>query len=270
MGEISLQGTKSDRLKKCPGMVSDETRLELNRKYFAREIDRQRRAYEGDDSSPRARLWRARCACAAATLEKALPPGSRILDVGCGTGELSHRLAKSGFQVSAVDLVAEMIEQASKSSSEVEWINAPFSDNLAPRKSFDAVVSLGYLEYQERSGKELVRMHRLLKPGGLLLLSVPNTLSEQFGFGLRRALFRAGKEPATTPVRHTYTPERLQRQLGMAGFILLDYIWLSSASKEQALAGSRERKFWPHRVRDRLRAEMLTLSRSYHPRDTAP
>ena len=251
-------------------MVSDETRLEFNRGYFSREIDRQQRAYRGNDSSPRARLWRARCASAAATLEHALPPGSRILDVGCGTGELAHRLADSGFQVSGVDLVAEMLEQASDVPSEVEWIHAPFSDKLAPRRSFDAVVSLGYLEYQERSGKELVRMHRLLKPGGLLLLSVPNTLSEQFGFGVRRALFRAGKEPAYTPVRHTYTPERLQRQLGMAGFILMDYIWLSSASGEQALNRSRERRFWPHRVRDRLKAEMLTLSRSYHPRDITP
>lgn len=251
-------------------MVSDERRLELNRQYFAEEVDSLWRAYSAGEPSPRSRLWKARSASAAATLEKLLPTGSRILDIGCGTGVLAHRLAERGFQVTAVELVEEMLERARRTPSEVEWIHAPFSDQVAPKRSFDAVVSLGYLEYQERSGKELVRMNRLLKPGGLLVLSVPNTLSEQFGFGLRRAVFRAGKEPENVPIRHSYTPERLQRQLGMAGFILMDYLWMSSASTEQALSRSRERKFWPHRVRDRLQAEMLTLSRSYQPADTRP
>ena len=251
-------------------MVSDERRLELNLQHFSQQVEKNWRAYTDPQPSPRARLWRGRIASALATLQANLSPGARVLDIGCGTGELALALAASGFEVTAVDLVEGMFERAKSTPSNVAWMSAPFSDRIAPRQSFDAVVGLGYLEYQERSGKELVRMHRLLKPGGLLLLSVPNTLSEQFGFGLKRALFRAGKEPETVPVRHSYTPERLQRQLGMAGFILMDYCWLSSSSGTQTLNKSRERKFWPHRVRDRLQAEMLTLSRSYCAADTAP
>lgn len=249
-------------------MVSDERRLELNLQLFSGQVETAWRAYTDPEPDPRARLWRSRTASALATLRSTLPKGARVLDVGCGTGELARGLDSSGFQVTAVDLVEGMLGRAREVSSAVDWVHAPFTDRIAPKQTFDAIVSLGFLEYQERSGKELVRMHRLLKPGGLLLLSVPNTLSEQFGFGLYRALFRAGKEPETIPVRHSYTPERLQRQLGMAGYILMDYCWLSSVSGEQTLAQARDRKFWPHRVRDRLQAEMLTLSRSYCPKDT--
>ncbi len=251
-------------------MVSDERRLQLNELYFSEEVDRLSRAYNDRDPSARARLWRARSDSAAATVESNLAKGARILDVGCGVGTLARRLDRNGYSVTAVDLVGGMLEKAREVSSGVEWIHAPFGDQVAAKKSFDAVVCLGYLEYQERSGKELVRMHRLLKPGGLLILSVPNTLSEGFSFGLRRAMFRAAKEPESIPVRHSYTPERLQRQLGMAGFIFMDYLWLSSTSGEEALSKTRDRKFWPHRIRDRLRAEMLTLSRSYQPSDTLP
>lgn len=250
-------------------MVSDERRLELNRQLFSGQVEMAWRAYTDPDPDPRSRLWRSRTASALATLRLALPQGAKVLDIGCGTGELARGLDASGFQVTAVELVEGMLERAKETPSDVDWLHAPFTDRVAPKQTFDAIVSLGYLEYQERSGKELVRMHRLLKPGGLLVLSVPNTLSEQFGFGLYRALFRAGKEPEGIPVRHSYTPERLQRQLGMAGYILMDYCWLSSASAEQTLAQARDRKFWPHRVRDRLQAEMLTLSRSYCPSDTS-
>jgi hypothetical protein len=115
----------------------------------------------------------------------------------------------------------------------------------------------------------LVRMGRLLKPGGKLVLSVPNTLSAQFGFGIRRAAYRLGKEPEGQMVRHSFTPERLQRLLGMAGYILMDYEWLASDSGPLALGRDRPRDFWRHRLKDRLKPEMLTLSRTYVKADTA-
>jgi 2-polyprenyl-3-methyl-5-hydroxy-6-metoxy-1,4-benzoquinol methylase len=192
-----------------------------------------------------------------------------VLDVGCGTGPLALALAEKGYRVTAVDLVEAMLEHGRLANPEVNWIHAPFTDSVGERRSFDAVAALGYLEYQERSGKELVRMGRLLKPGGLLILSVPNTLSGQFAFGASRAAFRMGKEPESTMVRHSYTPERLQRQLGMAGYILMDYQWLGPDSQPVALGQSRERPFWSHRLKNRLKPEMLTLSRTYRKSDTA-
>lgn len=252
-------------------MVSDERRLQLNREFFGGQVRRQREAYTSARPDPLQGLWRARVASSMATLRTHLGPGAAVLDVGCGTGPLAIPLAREGFQVTAVDLIEDMIAlgRQEDGGSEVNWIHAPFADGLAPRGSFDAVVALGYLEYQERAGKELIRMGRMLKPGGLLVLSVPNTLSEQFAFGAARAVFRLGKEPENTRVRHSYTPERLQRQLGMAGFIFMDYQWLDQRTPALALGRDRHRHFWHHRIRDRLKPEMLTLSRTYLPADTA-
>ena len=252
-------------------MVSDERRLQLNREFFSGQVQLQREVYTSAWPDALQRLWRARVASSLVTLRTNRAPGATVLDVGGGTGAVSIPLARDGFQVTAVDLIEDMIAlgRREEGGSEVNWIHAPFADGLAPRGSFDAVVALGYLEYQERAGKELVRMGRMLKPGGLLVLSVPNTLSEQFAFGAARAVFRLGKEPETTRIRHSYTPERLQRQLGMAGFIFMDYQWLDDRTPDLALRRERQRYFWHHRIRDRLKPEMLTLSRTYRSADTA-
>lgn len=249
-------------------MVSDERRLQINRDLFAGRIQRQKLAYETARPEGWQKLWRARLASSIATLSSLLPSGSAVLDVGCGTGQLALALAQKGYQVTAVDLIDGMLDGGRQANPDVRWVNAPFSDSVAPRGSFDAVVALGYLEYQERAGKELVRMGRLLKPGGLLLLSVPNTLSRQFGFGAARAVFRLGKEPEGFTIRHSFTPERLQRLLGMAGYILMDYQWLSPDSEPMALGKGRQRSFWKHRIKDRFQPEMLTLSRTYQRADT--
>jgi 2-polyprenyl-3-methyl-5-hydroxy-6-metoxy-1,4-benzoquinol methylase len=250
-------------------MVSDERRLQLNRQRFSGQIQLQRQAYETSQPQDWQKLWRVRQASALATLSALLPPAARVLDVGCGTGQLALALAAQGYRLTAVDLIEGMLEAGRQANPDIEWVHAPFSDRLAPRATFDAVVALGYLEYQERTGKELVRMGRLLKPGGLLLLSVPNTLSRQFGYGVTRALYRLGKEPESFAVRHSFTPERLQRHLGMAGYILMDYEWLSPDSLPVCLRKDRARPFWAHRVRDRFQPEMLTLSRSYRRADTS-
>ena len=170
-----------------------------------------------------------------------------------------------------MELIPEILEEAKRrTSAAVNWVNQPFDLKVGEIGSFDAVLSLGFLEYQERAGKELVRMRRMLKPGGLLVLSVPNTLSPRFHYGLTRALFRLGKEPEEIPVRHSFTPERLQRCLGMAGFILLDYEWLPPGEGSEPLDKERERDFLVHRMKLRTAEEMLTLSRTYTDADVTP
>ena len=113
-------------------------------------------------------------------------------------------------------------------------------------------------------------MRRMLKPGGMLVLSVPNTLSQRFHYGLTRAYFRLAKEPEQIAIRHSFTPERLQRCLGMAGFILLDYEWLLPGEGEEPLCKDRDRDFLVHRMKLRTAEEMLTLSRSYTEADVTP
>ena len=57
-----------------------------------------------------------------------LPPRSRILDIGCGTGRHSIELARRGYQVTGVDISSGMLTEAKKRAEEagvsVEWVHA--------------------------------------------------------------------------------------------------------------------------------------------------
>lgn len=249
-------------------MVSDERREQLNYAYFSNQVDRSRRVYTDATPSFQQRLVRHRADRVVATLSHLLAPGARVLDVGCGTGEVGGRLVNAGFEVTGVDLIPGMVEVGRQACPGASWVVAPFGDRAGLKREFDAVVALGYLEYQERAGKELTRMGRLMNPGALLILSVPNTLSSQFGFGAQRILYRVGHEPESVAIRHTFTPERLQRLLGMAGFILMDYVGLRPESKPEALGIERPRLFWSHRISHRLCPEILALARTYRVGET--
>jgi SAM-dependent methyltransferase len=77
--------------------------------------------------------------------ELALPPGSTILDVGCGTGRHSIELAKHGFKVTGLDLSAEMLNQAQQAAQEagveVNWVHSNAAEFSFP-EPFDAVIGL--------------------------------------------------------------------------------------------------------------------------------
>lgn len=251
-------------------MVSDARRLELLEEYFSSRIDREIDQYLTPDPSPQELLARERLKRGVETICHHYPEGAKILDLGSGSGLGAITLAELGFDVTAVEMIPALVEQARhKTEAPIEWLNEPFGRKTVKRGTFDVILSLGYLEYQERAGKELIKMKRALKPGGMLILSVPNTLSAEFSYGLTRAYFRLASEPEEIPIRHSFTPERLQRLLGMAGFILLDYNWLPEGEDDVPLSDDRDRDMWAHRVRFRTAPELISLSRTYRPEDTS-
>src|SRR5687767_3094401 len=74
-----------------------------------------------------------------------LPPGSRVLDVGCGVGRHSIELARRGYKVTGIDFSAAMLAEAAKAAKEagveVEWLEVDATRFTSP-KFFDAAVCL--------------------------------------------------------------------------------------------------------------------------------
>jgi ubiquinone/menaquinone biosynthesis C-methylase UbiE len=107
-------------------------------------------------------------------------PGGRVLDVGCGTGRVAIALSLRGFDVDAVDVAAEVVEQgrelAGRCGTDVAFFVADFS-RPEPRfadNSYDAVVCSEVLEHVESWRGIVDNIARVLKPGGVLVLTTPN------------------------------------------------------------------------------------------------
>ena len=100
-----------------------------------------------------------------------LPAGARILDAGCGSGRNMVELARHG-SVTGVELSRPSVELArARESGEVlegSVLELPFESD-----SFELVVSLDVIEHLEDDLGALRELHRVVAPGGALLVTVP-------------------------------------------------------------------------------------------------
>ena len=107
------------------------------------------------------------------TLDEFNATGS-ALDFGAGTGSLTRRLLQSGrFQhVSAADL----LDRAPDLS--IDWIRADLNNPLPnPPASFDTIIAAEVIEHLENPRAMMRELFRLLRPGGLAVVSTPNNES---------------------------------------------------------------------------------------------
>jgi ubiquinone/menaquinone biosynthesis C-methylase UbiE len=107
-----------------------------------------------------------------------IPVDSRILDLGCGTGELARASASAGMRVTACDISPEMLRCAASSDRNggVEWTRLDPSWRTLPFQtgSFDAVVAASVLEYVDDPCAVLRECARVIRPGGVMLCTVPD------------------------------------------------------------------------------------------------
>jgi ubiquinone/menaquinone biosynthesis C-methylase UbiE len=118
--------------------------------------------------------------------------GAMVLDVGCGTGPAALELAAEGFLVTGIDFAPSMIESAQE-SAEKRHLSVDFRVGNAeqldfPDGHFEAVIALGLLASFRDDRRALAEMHRVLKPGGILIVTLPNTLALDRWLALPRSL----------------------------------------------------------------------------------
>lgn len=167
----------------------------------------------------------------AALLDRAGPrPGERVLDLGCGCGDLTRqcalRVQPSGHVV-GVDVSAPMLAQAramTASGEAVEWIEADASAHPFPDASFDLLVSRFGVMFFADPAAAFSHLRRALRPGGRLAVLCWQALEENPWAAVpRAAVLRAVPLPEPTPP-HAPGPfafadsGRVQAILAAAGF----------------------------------------------------
>lgn len=148
--------------------------------------------------------------------EFGLSSGQDILDVGTGTGVLIPYLIQAvgpSGSITAIDYAEEMVKICQSKYSHLQNVTIELQEveKLAlPPGSFDAVTCFGLFPHIENRRKALSQIHRVLKPGGRLIIA----------HALSSAEIKAHHEDTSLAVAQDTLPEEqeMKRLLNQAGF----------------------------------------------------
>ncbi len=148
---------------------------------------------------------------------------STVLDVGCGSGSIAVQMAQMGYRVHGIDVSEQMIQscheqlsQALRESESILFTAGDFMEMELEPLHYEAVIALGFLEYQTDESTVLHRLNNIMKTGGLLIISGPQSLSLSGCFGLTRLLIKLTGRQALA--LHGYSRSRMNTLLLSAGF----------------------------------------------------
>jgi 2-polyprenyl-3-methyl-5-hydroxy-6-metoxy-1,4-benzoquinol methylase len=113
----------------------------------------------------------------ARAIEKFVPKG-RILDVGCGRGILPTLMRERGWEVDALEF-SETAARHARDELQLPVFVGDFVQSPYPDSSFDAVVLWHVLEHLPDPAAAIRRARQILRPGGFLIVAVPNFESLQ-------------------------------------------------------------------------------------------
>lgn len=112
------------------------------------------------------------------TIELALKPDVRVLDLGCNTGPMVIPLRGEGYDVVGIDISPDDVQQAARYLKEgslqsdrlavADGVQLPFRD-----ASFDLILLVDILEHTAYPDRIVAETRRLLAPGGVVIATVP-------------------------------------------------------------------------------------------------
>jgi demethylmenaquinone methyltransferase/2-methoxy-6-polyprenyl-1,4-benzoquinol methylase len=156
-------------------------------------------------------------------------PGSRVLDLACGTGDIAFEAARRGANAIGLDITPRMIElarQKPEASGPLSWLVGDMTSLPVASSSID-VVTTGYgLRNVPDLPRAIAEIHRVLRPGGLmcsldfnrpessLVRGVYLTYLTMVGSTLGWVLHR-------DPDTYRYIPESIRRYPGARGVVTL-------------------------------------------------
>ncbi len=174
----------------------------------------------------------------------------KILDVGCGNGNIALPLASRGWLVEGIDMDAQSIADArEKNTFATATFTVTDGKHLPMKSQYDVVVASELIEHMPDPGAFLKEVYDRLTPGGILVGSVPFGYSveelfrrffQRTAFGryakksLRKRILRHEivQSHAESPHLHFFTWKRLERLLHASRFTLHDRANTSIMFKE--------------------------------------
>jgi ubiquinone/menaquinone biosynthesis C-methylase UbiE len=104
-------------------------------------------------------------------------PRLRILDLGCGTGDVLDAVPRERLQVTGVDFLFDMLQRAATAHPGDAFVVADATELPVAHASQDVVICIGVLEYLRDPTAVLASIRTVLRPAGHLIVSFPNRRS---------------------------------------------------------------------------------------------
>lgn len=188
------------------------------------------------------------------TIRELVPPTGRVLDYGCGWGAFSKMLEERGNDVVGIDLDENQVDICHLVWGEGERLHferAAITE--LDSASFDCVVSNEVIEHVHNPGMYLHEINRVLVPGGMLVISLPNAmtprllaplLSPRLPWHLRRISdeVRGGGYRKEQHHINAWDPMHFVRLVSTVGFEFEKYEPMEGIAMPRA-------RFWPAYIR---------------------
>jgi SAM-dependent methyltransferase len=146
----------------------------------------------------------------------------QLLDVGCSSGAVSFPLLAEGWTVYGMDLWLPPLIQASASG--IRAVIGNVAESLPfVSGTLDAVLAGEIIEHVVDTDALLIEIHRVLRPGGVLVLTTPNLASLDNRVRLLLGMYPKWVDYSLGEGQGhvgSYTPSVIRRQLGQHGFVV--------------------------------------------------
>jgi 2-polyprenyl-3-methyl-5-hydroxy-6-metoxy-1,4-benzoquinol methylase len=172
--------------------------------------------------------------------------GERVLDVGCGEGRFAAELVRAGAEVVGIDVAAEPLRRARVRHPGLDLRQVPPADGWPLQDAcFDVVWAGEVIEHVADTAGWLSELRRVLRSGGLLLLSTPDHgRLRMLGWALAPRAFAAHFDPRSDHLRF-YTRRTLRELLEDFGFhdVAVRRAGGLPGARRQLLASARRSRF---------------------------
>jgi ubiquinone/menaquinone biosynthesis C-methylase UbiE len=106
-----------------------------------------------------------------------LPPGSRVLDVGCGSGAFTQLLHKRGYQTSGLDISPKLIALARRKFPDIDFFEGDAEGMPFDNGQFDGVLLSGLIHHFPNPQPLAAEVFRVLKRAGRFVAFDPNRMN---------------------------------------------------------------------------------------------